>query len=237
MKYDNVNFGGVGSVPKANILRIAYSLNPGNANDGGTLQAAVQPSNNPSPQLTYVADNGANAFGSLPLEEACQGDCDTDADCSGPGLYCYQRDALEDVPGCSGEASSGSGKDYCAVTPTLIGTFQPARTGSWSTYVVDTFFISGFPDGVQSLLFSAVTNRYLMNLAWFELDYVVTSAPTTPQPTVSSAPSPTLGPDTFTPGDLTVSCDSGNLILSTVSYIDVFQSPVLICQAISSSYF
>lgn len=152
MKYNNVNFGGVGSAPKANIIRIAYSLSPNNAADGGTLQAAVQPSSS-------------------------------------------------------------------NVTPTLIGTFQPARTSSWGTYVIDTFYISGVPEGVQSLLFIAVTERYLLNLAWFELDYEETSAPTTAPPTISSAPSPTLGPDTFTPGDLSVSCDNGNLLLSTVGYI------------------
>ena len=104
LKYNNVNFGGVGSAPKANIIRIAYSLSPNNAADGGTLQAAVQPSSS-------------------------------------------------------------------NVTPTLIGTFQPARTSSWGTYVIDTFYISGFPEGVQSLLFTAVTEENLLNLAWFELDY------------------------------------------------------------------
>ena len=77
---------------------------------------------------------------------------------------------------------------------------------------------------------------YLSLLETLQPSNAPTSQPTS-QPTDNPTPSPTLGPDTFTPGDLTVSCDSGNLILSTVSYIDVFQSPVLICQAISSSYF
>ena len=136
LKYNNVNFGGVGSAPKANIIRIAYSLSPNNAADGGTLQAAVQPSSS-------------------------------------------------------------------NLTPTLIGTFQPARTLSWGTYVIDTFNISGVPEGVQSLLFTAVTEENLLNLAWFELDYEETGAPTTAQPTISSASSATSGPGTYRmlPGD------------------------------------
>ena len=32
-------------------------------------------------------------------------------------------------------------------------------------------------------------------------------------------PAPTSAPDTFTPGELTVSCDNGKLLLSTVSHI------------------
>lgn len=40
----------------------------------------------------------------------CQGDCDTDAHCSG-SLLCFQRDGTEDVPGCAGAGTSTW--DYC----------------------------------------------------------------------------------------------------------------------------
>jgi len=43
----------------------------------------------------------------------CEGDCDSDDDC-GAGLSCYERDALEAVPGCSGGSEFDiPGKDYC----------------------------------------------------------------------------------------------------------------------------
>ena len=43
------------------------------------------------------------------------GDCDTDADCKS-GLYCFQRDGFETVPGCRGAGIIGY--DYC-VKPEL----------------------------------------------------------------------------------------------------------------------
>ena len=49
--------------------------------------------------------------------ELCQGDCDSSADCL-PTLVCWQRDAYEPVPGCSGGETDSSDADYC-VRPTI----------------------------------------------------------------------------------------------------------------------
>ena len=45
---------------------------------------------------------------------ACEGDCDSDADCAA-GLKCYQRDSSSDVPpGCqAGGAGDKGTHDYC----------------------------------------------------------------------------------------------------------------------------
>lgn len=65
---------------------------------GFTSKALVVEGNNGSP---------ASAF---PLG-LCEGDCDSDSDCEG-GLTCYQRDANESVPGCSGGSGDNSNTDY-----------------------------------------------------------------------------------------------------------------------------
>jgi hypothetical protein len=52
----------------------------------------------------------------LPLS-ACSGDCDSDSDCD-EGLYCFNRDGGEDVPGCIGGSTYASRTDYCTyMTP------------------------------------------------------------------------------------------------------------------------
>ena len=48
-----------------------------------------------------------------PLQQ-CQGDCDSDSDCDN-NLICYQREDIEDIPGCYGKGLSG--KDYCFLPP------------------------------------------------------------------------------------------------------------------------
>lgn len=63
----------------------------------------------------------------LPVEnfplQACQGDCDRDSECA-PGLECFQRNALEAVPGCEGEGRAR--EDYCFVpTNTPDGYKEP----------------------------------------------------------------------------------------------------------------
>ena len=42
----------------------------------------------------------------------CQGDCDRDSHCQ-DGLYCFQRDPLEPVPGCENGEFDSSRTDYC----------------------------------------------------------------------------------------------------------------------------
>lgn len=74
---------------------------------------------------TNIADANANADeGTAPLELTdvagdlasggtigkCQSDCDSDDQCAGD-LRCFQREAYEPVPGCSGAGSDGW--DYC----------------------------------------------------------------------------------------------------------------------------
>ena len=51
----------------------------------------------------------------------CEGDCDSDSDCKA-GLYCFQRNATEPVPGCSGEGLNGF--DYC--TPSVLSSSPPS---------------------------------------------------------------------------------------------------------------
>jgi hypothetical protein len=58
--------------------------------------------------LVIVGDNGED-FLNFPME-ACQGDCDRDADCKGD-LKCFQRNAQQQVPGCIGVGESSF--DYC----------------------------------------------------------------------------------------------------------------------------
>ena len=42
----------------------------------------------------------------------CEGDCDTDDDCTkSAGLYCFDRVGFDSVPGCEGDGRTGS--DYC----------------------------------------------------------------------------------------------------------------------------
>jgi len=57
-----------------------------------------------APVLNFVGKNPKLKLG------LCSGDCDSDGGCS-KGLKCKQRDADEDVPGCSGEGAPGW--DYC----------------------------------------------------------------------------------------------------------------------------
>ena len=55
----------------------------------------------------------------------CQGDCDSHDDCQ-EGLYCMQRSADEEVPGCTGTAIYGT--DYCVAPATGSPTITPSPT-------------------------------------------------------------------------------------------------------------
>jgi hypothetical protein len=46
------------------------------------------------------------------LLNRCQGDCDEDSHC-GTGLKCFQRNAFEAVPGCTGGEQDATTSDYC----------------------------------------------------------------------------------------------------------------------------
>jgi hypothetical protein len=56
-----------------------------------------------------------NSIAVSPTEtlQVCEGDCDRDSDCA-PGLKCFQRSALEPVPGCRGTGINNY--DYCVRT-------------------------------------------------------------------------------------------------------------------------
>jgi len=55
--------------------------------------------NRPNAELAIVRDSGANCGPGQCT--ACQGDCDDDSECAG-NLKCFQRQAFEPVPGCTG---------------------------------------------------------------------------------------------------------------------------------------
>ncbi|CAJ1961945.1 unnamed protein product [Cylindrotheca closterium] len=83
----------------------------------------------PEPEVTETND--------LPLA-LCHGDCDTSLDCQ-PGLVCYQRNAFDPVPGCSGGEDVSSSTDFCVKdvyakdptgTPTDSPSKQPTRLPS-----------------------------------------------------------------------------------------------------------
>eukprot|EP00808_Paulinella_micropora_P026003 g69710.t1 len=71
-------------------------------------------------ELNVTNDN----CGAACIFKACQGDCDTDAECGWPasGLKCFQRNGVESVPGCYGTGVSA--KDYC-YNPYLQTTTTP----------------------------------------------------------------------------------------------------------------
>ena len=86
-------------------------------------------------ELFYAGKNSQP--GSLGM---CDGDCDpTLGECQA-GLYCYERDGTEPIPGCVGEGRTGA--DYCTLdltsstesptkSPTDVPTEEPtAVTGS-----------------------------------------------------------------------------------------------------------
>jgi len=81
--------------------------------DGSSLRVASTPmiidqhDESSSRQLQSVYDIGKDPTRLLGL---CEGDCDSDSDCAGD-LICYQRDAGQSIPGCSGTPNSRS--DFC----------------------------------------------------------------------------------------------------------------------------
>ena len=60
-------------------------------------------------QLSYIGLNPSSTLAE------CEGDCDVNSDCAA-GLHCFQRrdNTKNPVPGCTGETSTTTGKDFCA---------------------------------------------------------------------------------------------------------------------------
>ena len=71
-------------------------------------EAAAQSSSLPSLRELYTPRSGCGDVGC----KLCMGDCDNDGDCWG-GLRCFHRNALESVPGCSGDGVAGA--NYCTL--------------------------------------------------------------------------------------------------------------------------
>jgi hypothetical protein len=78
----------------------------GQSGDKATHDYCYKPSGDL--ELQYLGGSGCKS--SKKCGE-CQGDCDSDNDCSN-GLKCFQRNKGESVPGCAGTAHSDK-SDYC----------------------------------------------------------------------------------------------------------------------------
>eukprot|EP00980_Cylindrotheca_fusiformis_P021309 scaffold8211_cov117-Cylindrotheca_fusiformis.AAC.5 len=59
----------------------------------------------------------------------CEGDCDKNSDCQ-DGLICFQRDELEDVPGCIGGSRDNSRTDFCIRKGGYVERFGERLVGS-----------------------------------------------------------------------------------------------------------
>jgi len=81
--------------------------------------------------LNVLVDNGGTpAAIYLPLG-LCEGDCDSNNDCS-DGLTCFQRDAGDPVPGCVGGESVGVGTDFCIKISSGVESAEQARQSTTS---------------------------------------------------------------------------------------------------------
>jgi hypothetical protein len=74
-----------------------------------------RPTNTPLTQIPVQNFGGHPPVDLLPLQ-LCQGDCDSDTDCAA-GLYCFQRDSNQTVPGCIGAERDIEKTDYCTFDP------------------------------------------------------------------------------------------------------------------------
>ena len=82
------------------------------------------------------SDPSLVSFGSTPASlplQACEGDCDSDTHCAG-SLKCFQRTALESIPGCvAGGSGDLAGYDYCYDTSVVPGALAFEACSSAST--------------------------------------------------------------------------------------------------------
>jgi hypothetical protein len=120
---------------------------PGNYYSGGastSSNTATTTTTTSSGLAVYakVGDKGVPAS-AYPFS-ACQGDCDTDADCQ-QGLVCSHRTGTESLPGCSGTAPQGM--DYCydpnAASASTTTTTVAAPTGSTGGFRLRLFWQQG----------------------------------------------------------------------------------------------
>mmetsp|Transcript_30664 Transcript_30664/g.64801 ORF Transcript_30664/g.64801 Transcript_30664/m.64801 type:complete len:611 (+) Transcript_30664:516-2348(+) len=88
-------------------------------------QEVLRPAANPNP-IVGVTNLGLN-FDTYPIGR-CQADCNRDDQCNF-GLFCYERNGDEAVPGCSGGAVTGW--DYCVDISDFNFGFVLLPTGGW----------------------------------------------------------------------------------------------------------
>jgi hypothetical protein len=90
---------------------------------------SAAPTSTPKPTITQLPPKELVDFGGTPPIDKfplrrCEGDCDTDEDCM-DGLICFQRNANETVPGCTGGSSTDLLTDFCILDPFGSGFVDP----------------------------------------------------------------------------------------------------------------
>jgi len=186
----------------------------------------TSPTHIPSPtfaqEVEHVGDNvgderiPAEAF---PLGN-CQGDCDNNGDCQ-DGLVCFRRWDLESVPGCSG-VGSVSGDDICCVVPDNYLNWRGQNRGpdyyencegpcEETADCVEGLVCEG-REGYEPVPGCDGDGRFGYGYCRYP------DAPSISPSSVKTPSTPTYAPNTFgatyVPGDLSVSCDDGKLLLS-----------------------
>ena len=168
----------------------------------------------PSDVLVIAGDNGSPST-AFPLGK-CEGDCDTDSDCSGT-MKCFQRSGTEAVPGCEG--SGVSGKDYCfEVLPGWLMKMGndglPEDAFPLARCQGDCDSDDECQEGLYCMQRSADEEvPGCIGTATYGTDYCVAAA--TGSPTITSSPTkaPVEGGVTYVPGEATV--NENGLLLST----------------------
>eukprot|EP00934_Nitzschia_sp_Nitz4_P004866 Nitzschia sp. Nitz4//scaffold45_size130396//72961//74076//NITZ4_003455-RA/size130396-exonerate_est2genome-gene-0.63-mRNA-1//1//CDS//3329552416//4856//frame0 len=144
--------GSPGTVPGCSgtdFSRTDFCIDPSDVGSSPTSPVS-SPVTSPTP-APVPSSSGTNAlfnYGADPPSSVlplgvCEGDCDSDSDCSG-NLYCLQRGSnAGSVPGCSG--SDASRTDYCVApnsSPVSSPTPAPATpTASAPTSITQNFFL------------------------------------------------------------------------------------------------
>ena len=101
---------------------------------GGTSSTTVSITNPSLIENAPALVNYGASYEHLPSGQdklfACEGDCDSDSDCSG-NLLCFQRKASQPVPGCSvGGTGDVNAYDYCYDPEALITVTRDAKVGT-----------------------------------------------------------------------------------------------------------
>jgi hypothetical protein len=101
---------------------------------GGLSESSVRGHEPKQRRLVDIEIIGADPVDNYPLAR-CQGDCDNDVQCVGE-LVCYQRNAYDPVPGCSGGTSGTSRTDYCVDPSDIPSGPKPPPVASPTSPVV-----------------------------------------------------------------------------------------------------